>query len=104
MSGLVPDKTTNGIRIYDSKKVNKALLSAVEEGDVEALKSALAAGADVNKTDSLYRANALANMSMFTDDDAPTREVIKIHLCRIYPCNSHSTSLEFPVYGRTMSL
>ena len=28
-------------------------------------------------------------MSMFTDDEAPMREMIKIHLCRIYPCNSH---------------
>ena len=36
----------------NKKKVNKALLSAVEEGDVEALKSALAAGADVNAADS----------------------------------------------------
>ena len=35
----------------NKKKVNKALLSAVEEGDVEALKSALAAGADVNAAD-----------------------------------------------------
>ena len=33
------------------EEVNKALLSAAEEGDVEALKSALAAGADVNAAD-----------------------------------------------------
>jgi hypothetical protein len=86
------------------KEANAALIKAARTRDIDALKAALAAGADVNKTDSLYGVNALANMSMFTDEEAPTREVIKIHLCRIYPCNSHSTSLEFPVYGRTMSL
>lgn len=34
-----------------SKKTNKAFLRAAEDGDVEALKSALAAGADVNTVD-----------------------------------------------------
>lgn len=34
-----------------SKKANKALLRAAEDGDVEALKAALAAGADVNTVD-----------------------------------------------------
>ena len=40
------------------EEANEALLSAAEEGDVEALKSALAAGADVNgvgdNDDSMY--------------------------------------------------
>lgn len=62
------------------KEANAALIKAARTRDIDALKAALAAGADVNKTDNLYKANALANMSMFTDDEASTREVIKILL------------------------
>ena len=62
------------------KEANAALIKAARTRDIDALKAALAAGADVNKADSLYGVNALANMSMFTDEEAPTREVIKILL------------------------
>lgn len=63
------------------KEANVALLKAARDGDVEALKEALAAGADVNKAkDSLHDSNALDLVSGYVAEPAIAREMIKILL------------------------